>query len=45
MSGQRRYPEELRERAIRIVLDRGEDNGSQWSAIRSIADKFGMSPE
>ena len=45
MTGQRRYPQELRERAIRMVLDRGEDNGSQWSAIRSIAGKFGMSPE
>ncbi len=45
MTGQRRYPQEVRDRAVRMVLERGEENGSQWSSIQSIASKFGMTPE
>lgn len=45
MTGQRRYPQEVRERAVSMVLERGEENGSQWASIRSIASKFGMSAE
>ncbi len=28
-----------------MVFDRSDGNGTQWSAIRSIATKFGMTPE
>jgi transposase len=40
-----RYPDELRERATRMVLDHGHEYGSQWEAICSVADKLGPKPE
>ncbi len=40
-----RYPQEVRERATRMVLEHQEDHHSQWAAICSIATKFGMTPE
>lgn len=36
-----KYPDELRERAVRMVLDHGDEYGSQWEAICSVADKLG----
>ena len=48
MSEQRRpgkYPDELRERAVRLVLEAERDCGSQWEAICSVADKLGPTPE
>ena len=45
MSRQTRYPTEVRERAVRMVFDHTLDYPSQWAAIRSIAEKFGMTPE
>lgn len=41
----KRYPQELRERAVRMVFDHVEEYGSQYAAIRSIAEKFGMNTE
>lgn len=35
-----RYPAELRERAVRMVLEAEQHCGSQWQAIRSVADKL-----
>lgn len=41
-----RYPAELRERAVRMVLESKADYGSEYEAIRSIAAKLGItSPE
>ena len=45
MDKQKRYPPEVRERAVRMVFEHTEEYGSQWAAIRSIAGKIGMSPE
>jgi transposase len=38
-----RFSPEVRERAVRLVQDRGPEYGSQWAAIRSIAEKIGCS--
>ncbi len=40
-----RYPPELRERAVRMVLEHQHEYPSQWAAIISIAGKFGMTCE
>ncbi len=40
-----KYPEELRERAVRMVLDHQHECGSQWEAMCSVADKLGPKPE
>ena len=45
MATSRRYPEELRERAVRMVFEHRREYPSEWAAIRSLAEKFGASPE
>ena len=48
MSEQRRlgkYPDEMRERAVRMVFEAQQHCGSQWEAISSVAEKLGPTPE
>ena len=45
MSGSTRYSPELRERAVRMVLDNRPDYPSEWAAFTAIAKLFGVSPE
>ena len=40
-----RYSPELRERAVRMVLERREDFASEWATVTAISKMFGMSPE
>src|SRR5499427_2066035 len=40
-----RFSPEVRERAVRMVLEHAEQHESQWAAIRSIASKLGCSAE
>jgi transposase len=40
-----RYPQELRERAVRMVFEHQDEHSSQWAAITSIAAKVGVSSE
>lgn len=41
----KRYPAEVRERAVRLVLEHRGEYESEWAAITSIAQKCGMTAE
>ena len=45
MPSQGKYPDELRERAVRMVLEHQHEYRSQWEAIGSVAEKLGPKPE
>jgi transposase len=45
MPNRGKYPPEIRERAVRLVFEHQHEYPSQWAAIRSIAEKSGMTTE
>src|SRR5664280_1605679 len=45
MVAPRKYPEELRERSIRMTLDARQDPASRPSACRRIGEQLGINPE
>jgi transposase len=43
MSGvSKRYPPELRERAVRMVVESRHEHSSEWATIESVAAKLGI---
>ena len=45
MSRQRRYPKEMREKAVQLVLSESGRYPSQWAAICSVSAKLGPKAE
>ena len=41
----KRYPAEVRERAVRLVMEHRGEYETEWAAITSIAQKCGMTAE
>ena len=37
-----RYPQELRERAVRLAAESRPDHATEWEAMRSVAQKLGI---
>ena len=43
MARRSRFSQEVRERAVRMVFEHGNEYGSEWEAMCSIAEKIGCS--
>ena len=41
----RKYDEETKAKAMRLVVDHADDYPSEYDAIRAVATRLGMSPE
>ncbi len=45
MARRSRFSQEVRDRAVRMVFEHGNEHGSEWEAMCSIAEKIGCSAE
>jgi transposase len=45
MVAPRKYPEELRERSVRLVIDARRDPGTRTGAVRRVGEQLGINPE
>jgi transposase len=45
MAAPRKYPEELRERAIRMAVDLRRDPATRTGALRRVGEQLGINPE
>ena len=45
MAAPRKYPEELRERAIRMAVDLRRDPATRVGALRRVGEQLGINPE
>ena len=45
MAAPRKYPEELRERAIRMAVDLRRDPATRTGALKRVGDQLGINPE
>ena len=45
MTRANRYSTEVRERAVRMLLEQEPSHSSRWAALKSIAQKIGCTPE
>src|SRR5260370_16098842 len=46
MAGRHPYPQEMKERAVRMVAEVGENYGNEYAAIKAVAARLGIgSPE
>jgi transposase len=45
MGSHKKFPAEMRERAVRLVFEQQDKHESQWAAIVSIAEKMGCTAE
>src|SRR3954447_18562959 len=45
MAAQRKYPEELRERATRMAMDARKDQATRAGAFKRIGEQLGVHPE
>lgn len=43
--GPRHYPRELRERAVRLVLEAMAEQGSRYGAAKRVGDQLGVNPD
>jgi transposase len=45
MSRRTRFSQEVRERAVRMLVEHESEYNSRWEAISSVAEKIGCAPE